>query len=401
MAIQVSGTEVISNARELSNIASVDATTVTSLNDAGVGGGFKPVSVSGATQALNVGTYNFFNGGDLSADTTLSFTSVPTDALWTYTAKAGLDEAYTVEAAAYTSLNAYVGAQGIINPVGVTFSSDGTKMYVLNTNGGDDTVYQYTLGIAWNVSTATYASLNVSVGAQDSIPYGVDFSSDGTKMYIIGRTTDTVYQYTLGTAWNVSTATYASLSKSVASQESDATDVTFSSDGTKMYVIGTRYGAAVYQYTLGTAWNVSTATYASLSVSVGTQEGSPQDLAFSSDGTKMLVIGTSEDTVFQYTLGTAWNVSTATYASISFRVATEETVPNGLAFSSDGTKMYVVGSGSNTVYQYQSGIAKTITVPAAVQNTPATKFYPYDQVSYTFVTNDGGTTVRLIGEEIT
>jgi hypothetical protein len=89
MAIQVSGTEVISNARELSNIASVDATTVTSLNDAGVGGGFKPVSVSGATQALNVGSYNFFDGGDLSADTTLTFTSVPTDALWTYTAKAG------------------------------------------------------------------------------------------------------------------------------------------------------------------------------------------------------------------------------------------------------------------------------------------------------------------------
>jgi hypothetical protein len=41
-------------------------------------------------------------------------------------------------------------------------------------------------------------------------------------MYIVGRTTDTVIrQYTLGTAWNVSTATYASLSKSVSAQESD------------------------------------------------------------------------------------------------------------------------------------------------------------------------------------
>ena len=35
MAIQVSGTEVISNARALTNIASVDATTVATLNAAG------------------------------------------------------------------------------------------------------------------------------------------------------------------------------------------------------------------------------------------------------------------------------------------------------------------------------------------------------------------------------
>lgn len=38
MAIQVSGTEVISNARALTNIASVDATTVASMSAAGVGG---------------------------------------------------------------------------------------------------------------------------------------------------------------------------------------------------------------------------------------------------------------------------------------------------------------------------------------------------------------------------
>tara|TARA_R110000796_G_scaffold6268_3_gene22467 strand:- start:663 stop:1223 length:561 start_codon:yes stop_codon:yes gene_type:complete len=39
MAIQVSGTSVINNSRQLQNIASVDAGTVTALNNAGVGGG--------------------------------------------------------------------------------------------------------------------------------------------------------------------------------------------------------------------------------------------------------------------------------------------------------------------------------------------------------------------------
>jgi hypothetical protein len=39
MAIQVNGTQVIGNSRELTNIASVDATTAASITAAGVGGG--------------------------------------------------------------------------------------------------------------------------------------------------------------------------------------------------------------------------------------------------------------------------------------------------------------------------------------------------------------------------
>ena len=49
MAIQVSGTQVIGNSRELTNIASVDATTAASIGAAGVGG-------ASTTQGA-VGTY--------------------------------------------------------------------------------------------------------------------------------------------------------------------------------------------------------------------------------------------------------------------------------------------------------------------------------------------------------
>lgn len=52
MAIQISGTEVISNSRGLNNIASVDATTAASISAAGVGGG---------------GTYTFTADGAIAA----------------------------------------------------------------------------------------------------------------------------------------------------------------------------------------------------------------------------------------------------------------------------------------------------------------------------------------------
>jgi sugar lactone lactonase YvrE len=392
MAIQVSGTEVISNARELSNIASVDATTVTSLNDAGVGGGFKPVSVSGATQALNVGTYNFFDGGSLSADTTLTFTSVPTDALWTYTAKAGLDEAYTLVNSYYSGLSKSVIAQED-STTALAFSSDGTKMYVLGYTNA--TVYQYTLSPAFNIATATDSGLSKSVSAEGASPYGLAFSSDGTKMYM--SASSIIWQYNLGTAWNVSTATYVA-NKSVYAQETLARGVTFSSDGTKMYIVGESEDA-VLQYTLGTAWSVSTATYASLRKNA--DDSAPQDVAFSSDGTRMVVVGNTNNAVFQYTLGTAWAINTATYDSLAISTAASiaETTPRSVAFNSDGTRMYIVGQSTNTVFEFYSSVATTLTLPAAVENPPSTVFFPYDQVAYTFVTNDGGTTVKLIGEE--
>jgi DNA-binding beta-propeller fold protein YncE len=203
----------------------------------------------------------------------------------------------------------------------------------------------------WNVSTAVYASLSKLVSAQSSSPQAVAFSSDGTKMYILDEGSETVYEYALSTAWNVSTAVYASLSKLVSAQSNYSYGVAFSSDGTKMYILD-ESTKVVYQYTLSTAWNVSTASYASLNVSVSAQSSSPYGVAFSSDGTKMYIVDYSNKAVYQYTLSTAWNVSTAVYASLNVSIGAQSSNPYGVAFSSDGTKMYIMDNSSRTVYQY-------------------------------------------------
>lgn len=54
MAIQVNGTQVIGNSRELTNIASVDATTATAIGNAGVGGAHTLIqSETSFTSAVN------------------------------------------------------------------------------------------------------------------------------------------------------------------------------------------------------------------------------------------------------------------------------------------------------------------------------------------------------------
>ena len=250
------------------------------------------------------------------------------------------------------------------NPSGVSFKSDGTKMYVIGTGG--DAVWAYTLSTAWDISTASfpYDYGLFSVAAQETTPQGVFFKSDGTKMYVIGRAGDDVNEYNLSTAWDISTASY-SQNFSVSAQETNPTGLFFKSDGTKMYVTGTT-GDDVNEYSLSTAWDVSTASYVQ-NFSVSSQENAPRGVFFKSDGTKMYVVGTSSDAVNEYNLSTAWDISTASYVQ-NFSVAAQETTPYSSFFKSDGTKMYVIGTSSDAVNEYNLSTAWDVSTASYSQN---------------------------------
>jgi predicted NAD-dependent protein-ADP-ribosyltransferase YbiA (DUF1768 family) len=247
--------------------------------------------------------------------------------------------------ATYDSVSFSVAAEEI-NPAGLFFSADGSKMFVTGTTGDD--VNEYVLSTPWVVSSATYSTV-FSVSGQDGTPNGIFFRADGLKMYVVGATNDTIFQYALTSPWSVATASYESISFSVAAQETAPAGIFFKPDGLSMYITGNA-SDGVYQYTLSTAWNVSTATFLQ-TFSVSGQEVTPQDLSFTNDGTRMFVIGTTGDDVNVYNLTTPWDISTATFVN-SFSVAAQDTSPVALYIKPDGTKMYVVGLTNDTVYQY-------------------------------------------------
>jgi hypothetical protein len=252
-------------------------------------------------------------------------------------------------------------------PTVMALSSDGTKMYVAGSTG--NTVYQYTLSTANDMSTASYASLSFSVSSQVSGPYGLEFSSDGTKMYVSSNTTKSLYQYTLSTAWNVSTASYDSVSFSFGSQIVGGNyprGFSFSVDGTKL-VVGSFAGIA-YQYTLSTAWDLSTISYDSISLSVTAQDGQTASIEWSSDGTLLFVFGDSNNILYQYTLSTAFNISTASYDSVSFAIAGDV---RDFTFSADGIKLFALKDSGDAVAQFTTQLLTqvTTTYPASFNFT--------------------------------
>jgi hypothetical protein len=246
-------------------------------------------------------------------------------------------------------------------PVGVFFKSDGTKMYI-NGSSGDD-INEYNLGTAWDVTTAVFSTLFSTT--QDTAPSDLFFSSDGTRLYIAGDTNNTIFQYSLGTAWDISTATYSSISFSVAAKDTNPSGIFFKSDGTKMYVCGLS-SDSVHEYDLGTAWNVSTATFLQ-SFSVSSQDTTPASINFNNDGTKFYIVGSTNDNIYEYNLGTPWNISTAVYYGRTY-VGNQEATPTGLYVTTDN--VYVVGSTSDAVFQYYSNTnALRLTSDSLILNT--------------------------------
>ena len=240
-------------------------------------------------------------------------------------------------------------------PTGIAFSSDGTKMFVVGWQ--KNAVIEYELSTPFDASTRTWVD-DTSISEQEDTPTDIAFSSDGTRMFVIGDDGDDVNEYALSTPFDASTRTFVDAT-SIQSQETLPTGIAFSSDGTRMFVIGDA-GDDVNEYTLSTPFDASTRTFVD-ATSISEQETFPTGIVFSSDGTRMFVIGDAGDDVNEYTLSTPFDASTRTFVDAT-PISEQESIPTGIAFSIDGAKMFVIGDDGDDVNEYTLSSVYPITV---------------------------------------
>ena len=202
------------------------------------------------------------------------------------------------------------------------------------------------------------------VSGQEGVSTGLAFNADGTKMFVVGINALNVNEYTLSTGFDVTTASFVD-GFDISSQDASPDDIAFNTDGTKMFMLGFR-GDDVNEYTLSTGFDVSTASFVDRFSIVG-QERSPTGIAFNTDGTKMFVSGQTSDNVNEYTLSTGFDVSTASFVD-SFDVSGQDSSPQALAFNSDGTKMFVLGKTADDVNEYTLSTGFDVTTASFVDS---------------------------------
>ena len=229
------------------------------------------------------------------------------------------------------------------------YNNDGTKLFTGERDSGYTYIRQYSLSTAYDISTASYVTRGISLSG-GGIPLQVYFKPDGTKVYISpGSVSGYTYQYNLSTAWDISTASYVGYSNIGGYRfyiRDNGTDVY------KTMLVSSSY--RVYQYSMSTAWDITTLsatpnTYYQL----GSSSFEINGLYFKDDGTKMYVVSNNTNTVRQYTLSTAWDISTASYDGLSVSISSQTTTPYGLSFRHDNGSKFLV-SAYNYIYQYST-----------------------------------------------
>ena len=212
-----------------------------------------------------------------------------------YTVSTGFDLTSTV-----TFVDSFAVTQ-CPNPTAVKFNTNGTKMFV--TGVGNSNVHEYALTTGFDVSTSSFTQTLVTSG-KDNDNFGLDFNNDGTKMYITGNQNDKIYEYNLSSAFDISTATF-NQELYVGNIDIEPFGIEWSPDGHRLFIVGTR-GNGVDEFRCQTAFDISTATHIGFLLT----GGNPSGIHISPDGTKMFIVGNTTDVVKQYSLSVPYSVAT-------------------------------------------------------------------------------------------
>ena len=263
-------------------------------------------------------------------------------------------------------------------PHGMTFNNDGTKMYVVGegagTDGEADDIHEYTLSTPYDPSTRTFREgIAVSFPTNSDMLRGIQFNNDGSKMFIstrggancgAGCVHERIWQFSLSSNFDLSTATYSNIFFSV---DSEVTVIfgtfEFNNDGSMMYVTDAAFNGSstetVYQYSLSTPFDLSgtvtlarsrelpSANQARAGNSIPDRE--PMGMEFNEDGTRLFMVGKQKNDISQYTLSEGFNIDTASLDG-GLQVGGD---PSGLAFSPSGLKMYVVDDVAKDIREFK------------------------------------------------
>jgi len=347
MAIKVGGTEVVSNSRELKNIATIDSGTVTAFNSAlntdPTKGTLTKTFVQNETAEITLSS-NVTVGPVVSVTKEVPQTGVSTKGNWdvnstasnydlhntaanvTLTPTSTANFAATSNAAnSFTqSSSAYNSEVGGAYPQG--FSWAGNGMYYYIANGKD--IYRYELTTAYDLTTASLSS-NQSFNTASTFNQDIAdiyVTNDGTQLFTVhSNASKYVARYTMSTAHDLANLSYqnnVNLQSHSGNTLANPNSVTFKPDGTIMYI--TDYNSAIFSYSINSSYpfNVGYVTAQTGAEGFGSEISNSNGVrgsAFTSDGTKMYILDDSaSENIVEYSLSTAWDITTKSYTNNSF-----------------------------------------------------------------------------------
>ena len=253
-------------------------------------------------------------------------------------------------------------------PTGVIFSPDGKKMYVTGINMLG-VIVQYNLTTAFDVSTSSLqsGSCTPSTHAGSVQTMNIRFNSDGTKFFLLNTTKNIegIDTYNLTTPYDISTCSYVTgSSQGFGGEPVEFRDFAFSRDGKKVFLFDQTGTYSIKEYSLTGAFDLSNPTLSATydrGGSLNNINTFSQGMTFSFDGSRMFLTGSKElggmgQDVQQFTLSSPFDLSKPVTYDGKINVTTQIEKLSGIAFSSNGMKMFLTDWANDEdqrgVYEY-------------------------------------------------
>ena len=271
---------------------------------------------------------------------------------------------------------------------GLYVTEDGSKMFVADYAD----IYEYNLGTAYDITSAVYERK----GFVDNVR-AFDFSPDGMTLFV-AKNTDVIKSHTLSTPFDLEGDSENIEEFDVSGEVTEAIDMSFNDDGTKLYILDIGTDNFIHQYSLATAYDLSTGSYDGAGESLNLEDVLDSDafgFAFTDWGFGLVVTEQDGNRVLGYTLTTAYEISTAVAVPEQvIDVSSDFTTPRHLHMNAEGTRLYLSGveTGTMQVNQY--------TFPFTYPESALTNNGSIDNSNPATITIDGDTFTGSNGSDL-
>lgn len=247
------------------------------------------------------------------------------------------------------------------NLQGIFVHPDGDRMFYTGASG--DNVEQTNLTTAWDVSSSSTnfpPAVEFDISGEETTPRDLYMTS--TRLYVIGKASDEINQYDHSYIVDMQSFGHSPTGGEAFLQ--------FNDDGTKAFFVST--SAQLYiSRNLSTAYNLSTQTADTTYDFSGVGTGILRFGRFSPDGTKFYscYIGVP-DTLVEFTLSTAWDISSSSMSVNQTRNVNTDglTLPSDIYVKPDGKTIFVVDAADDNVHEFSLSTAFTLSSASYVGN---------------------------------
>ena len=240
---------------------------------------------------------------------------------------------------------------------GIHVKPGGDSFYVAN---GRDVIHRYNLTNSWDLSSASYTGDSYSVSSQINYATDLFFKPDGTKMFVLGGgTSEYIYEYSLTNPWDITSASYNNTSLNISGEDNNPNGMHIKEEGDRFFIIG-RGDDSVWSYSMSSAWDIGSGSYDNIKFDVSRpsryENGYPTDIFVKPGGEKFFVMFAAGEDILSYDLSSTWDVTTASYSGKQFSVSSEDVFPQGIYFKEDINKLFLLGEASEVFANQEAGV---------------------------------------------